>query len=97
MVILGKVGRKALNVIKRLTIISMPVRAVCADFISATQPTGSSDKLSRRLFTSPRAPVYLNEKVYDSSTFCGSFSSTRMVNWIASRTFLLRASKIPCS
>lgn len=69
--ILGRIGRKALIVIRRLIIISKPARADCADLIFATQPTGFSDKLSKRLFTSPRAPVYLNEKVYVSNTFCG--------------------------
>ena len=95
--LLGRIGRKALNVMRRLTIISKPIRAECADPISATQSTGSNDKLSRRLFTSPRAPVYLNEKVYVSSTFWGSSLLARMVNWMASRTFLLRASNIPFS
>lgn len=94
---LGKVGRKALRVIKRLTIVSRPILAVCADFISATQPTGSIDRLSSRLLTSPVSPVYLKENVYDSSTLSGASLSTRMVNWTASSTFLLKASKMPVS
>lgn len=49
------------------------------------------------MFIFPDTPVYLNENVYDSSTFSGASLSTRIVNWMASSTFLRKASNIPVS